>query len=152
MTVSKLGIILPSLYNSQLAYTAIQNINRLVIKNVDCCIFQEDIAPPICKAYCGVFGASEIFNYDGLAISTTFSSAYTIKKAVKLAKRILYIWEIEWLKHKNFLYNITILQDPAIELISPIGYADIIKNYCNRMPVVIDDLDIGAIYDKYGSN
>jgi len=143
--VSKAGILVPHLYDSQLAYIVLKEVNKFVRSPMnDASVFYEDLTPTILKPMCGLYNAAEIFHFDGTLIATTLQNAASMLKTLKPVRKIFYVWSLEWVENeKDFLRNIEIYQNIDLELIAPSeDYAKDIKNYCGRLPKVVENFNL----------
>lgn len=140
----KVGIILPALYKQQLAYEVFDTIHKVISAKVDPVVFFEDFSPIFIRPPCATMHISEILNFNGTLISTTLNNTMMSLKAINQAKKIFYIWDLEWIRnnntinHKNnYLYNISIYQNPELELVTRSdSYAKELNNYANIQPKV----------------
>lgn len=137
----KLGIILPALYKQQLVYETFESLHKVISSKVDPIVFFEDFSPLFIRPPCAMMHISEILNFNGILISTTINNTMMSLKAINQAKKIFYIWDLEWLRNsnnKNYLYNISIYQNPELELITRSNsYAKELNNYANIQPKVL---------------
>jgi hypothetical protein len=121
--MKKIAIVLPHLSLSQLAFCAIQNVNRL-LKNgrydLDIVLFYENLYQPCVNPLCGTMCISDLRNFDGEIISTTLDTTARVSQTVGQFKRhIFYVWDIEWYRYntKNYLLNLQSYRDPNIEIV-----------------------------------
>lgn len=146
---NKVGIIVPNLFQNQLAYTVLCEANNFVSSDCtnDVALFFEDLSPQIIYPRCGIFNVSEIFHFDGTLISTTLQTTDSMLKTLKAKRKIFYIWSLEWLTiSKNYIQNLSIFQDPQLELYTRSdSYAHEIHNYCGIRPKVVKQFKINEI-------
>lgn len=142
--MNKIGIVLPYLYTSDLAFQVLSQTSN----KYDFSVFYEETSMPVVYPSCGIFSANEIFNYDGVLIGTTISNALSVAKTLKPTRKYFYIWDLEWLRsYKNYFYNLSAYQNPKLTLITPSeDYRKEIKNYANRDSIVMP-LDLEMIYE-----
>ena len=147
--VRKVGVLVPHLYDTQLAFNVLAELNDLVLRSPmnDASVFFEDLTPYIIKPLFGVYNAAEIFHFDGDLIATTLQTAASMLTTLKPKRKFFYVWSLEWLEaEKNYIKNIEIYQNPDLELIAPSDdYAKEIKNYCGILPRVVKNLEIESI-------
>ena len=133
----KLGIILNDMSANQLAYHAISSINKEVKRTNknDYVLFFENASSIVIPPSCACMNSSEIWNFDGVLISTTVSSTLSSINAVTPKKKYFYVWDLEWnRRHGNdFEYMIDAYAHPEISLIARShDHARAIENYCNK--------------------
>lgn len=150
--MQKVGIIVPGLYNHQLFFEAAQNA-KYIDANLDLIIFYEDLSPVSFRPPCAFMPTTEILNFNGLLISTTLTNTLLSIKAINMAKKVFYIWDLEWIRNnKNYLHNISIYQNPEIQCITRSQeYANELNNYANIQPKVskLDIKDILSCVQQY---
>ena len=119
----RLGILLEDTTANQLAYFAISQINEVVKKS---CVIQ-----PLCAT----MNSSEIWNFDGVLLSTTVSNTLTSLKAITPKRKYFYVWDLEWNRNhgKDFESSIEAYTNPEISLIARgLDHTKAIENYCNK--------------------
>lgn len=148
MYKKSLGLIIPSLVTSQLAFFAIHRLNNISYNthDIDCVAFVENVDKPCVPNLFSIMEMTQIWNFHGTLISTTLENASFAINATTNAKKIFYIWDLEWLRgKKNFKNNLSILRNPNINLATRSkDYADLTYNYCGIMPRVVEHFDVGA--------
>lgn len=136
-----IGIILPSMEISQLAYEVITTINQEIMTSspYDYRIFFEELSIQCVQPLCATMNVNEIWGYNGLLISTTLENTMYGLNLAGNVQRVFYIWDMEWLRNnKNYLQNLSILRHPSLMLISRSEHAaKELENYSNRRPNII---------------
>jgi len=152
----KIGLILPDLSSSQLTFLAVEQLNRILHQSgaIDGVIFVENISKPAIPPACAIMDLSEIWNFDGLLISTTLDNTNIMIKSVIPAQKVFYVWDMEWLRgtRKNdFKRNVDILRDPTIKLVvRSESHAKCLANYANReADLIVDNFDIGRVINEF---
>jgi hypothetical protein len=152
----KIGVIIPDLSSSQLAFFATQQINRIVGQSgdIDGVIFTERISKPAIPPACAVMSVSDIHNFEGILISTNLYNTKLSLKAVIPAKKIFYVWDLEWLrnnKKNDYIENLNILRDNEISIVSRSrSHANCFEKYTNRKSdIVVENFDIGRIVNEF---
>lgn len=132
--VNKVGIILPNLANSQLFFEASYN-TKYIDTQLDLTLFFENLSPVAFRCACGIMHVSEILNFNGTLISTTLDNTLLSLKAINQAKKIFYVWDLEWIRGKtDYLSNIAIYQNPNLKLFTRSdAYSRAIYNYSNSV-------------------
>lgn len=118
----KLGICLPDFGFSQLVYHVVKNTNEYVTTHTDLSIigFYENIAPLYMRTNFPIMHSFEMFNYDGIIISTNLDTAEKSLKSFHPLDRFFYVWDLEWIRQpkKNFNYISNIYRNPNIKLLA----------------------------------
>ena len=134
----KVGIILPHLGNTQLAYQTICHVNYLIgqqSKNTFA-LFYEDLVQPTITPLCSTFPISNIWDFnDGHLISTTINNTITMGNSTSTSRKFFYVWDLEWMRdnNRNFLYNIRAFNNPNIELITrSTSHALAVRNFSKK--------------------
>ena len=133
----KLGIILNDTSANQLAYHVISNINKEVERTNknDYVLFFENASSVVISPACACMNSSEIWNFDGVLISTTVSNTLSSINAVTPKRKYFYVWDLEWGRRNgsDFENLVRVYSDPEISLIARSkDHAIAIENYCNR--------------------
>lgn len=134
-----IGFIVDNLYNNQLSNEICKELNILAQKsNYNVVVFTKNILPVNSALKFGVFGLSYIHGVsDGVLIATDLDSAEILIRSQTTAKKIFYVWNLEWMNinKRNYLHNISIYNN--IELVTRSkSYADAIGNYSNSYPLI----------------
>ena len=133
----KVGLILNDMSANQLSYFAISHINEKIKtdNSSDFVLFFENATPSVVTPMFACMNSSEIWNFDGVLLSTTVSNTLTSIKAVTPKKKYFYVWDLEWNRAngKDFESSIGAYIDPEISLIARgHDHAKAIENYCNK--------------------
>ncbi len=128
-----IGIVVPHLGSSQIAYETI----KLTSKLNNCIIFFEQLVEPCFKIDCAVMCINEMVGFTGILITSNINNTIMSDRLINRTKSKLYfyVWDLEWLRptHKDFLYNRKAYTIPD-KLISHKEHIGPIRNYCNRTP------------------
>lgn len=139
------GVILKSLYGSQLAFELTKQLNRM-----NGCVFVENTSPITIPCNFSIFDLHRLWRFEGMAVATTLASAKVLAKARINAHKVFYIWYPEFLTNKDFEYNVEIYRDEELTLFTRSEpYADIIENYANRRPIVIPNINLDRIKEHF---
>lgn len=141
-----IGVILPFVGPSQMAFYAIHNLNNISYNthDVDCIIFTENLDKGCVPSLHSIMDVSQIWNFNGLLISTNIDNTMMNIKSTNAAKKIFYIWDLEWLRNKkNFTENMKVYRNEQINLVTRSeDYADAVHNYCGIRPRVIENFNL----------
>lgn len=148
--INHIAIALPDLSSSDLAFIAINQAGYAIHNNPvrDFTFLTEEKFPPCVPIPCSRTNISEMWSCGGLVIATNLTTANTLAKAVIKAKKVFYVWDLEFLRgNKNFVENSRIYRDPRLTLICRSqSHAEALENYCNRKPdAIIPDMNIERI-------
>ena len=147
-----IGIVVPHLGASQIAFYAIQEINKLIASGYerDTILFFEQLVPQILQPQCATMCINELMSFKGTLITTTLDNT-TMAVALNTRKDnqiIFYVWDLEWMRPgKNiYLYNYNAFHKADKLIARSQNHAKAIENYCNR-PVnkVLETFDIKEI-------
>ena len=153
--VFSVGIIVPSFLSSQMVYYSTKYTNVLLSQSnlYDIVFFYEQLAQMHLKPLCACMNISEIWSFSGLLVSTTIHNTILASKAIIPAKKVFYVWDLEWLRpgNQNYLYNIQAYRSPHIELVArSMDHAQVIENYCNRqVKAVIPNFQIDGFINVF---
>ena len=133
----KLGVMLEDTSANQLSYFAIRNLNFATNNNKDndFVVFFENATPNVIQPAFACMNSSEIWNFDGVLISTTATNTLLSINAIAPEKKFFYVWDLEWARPhgKGFDYMIKAYINTEVSLIARSDdHAKAIKNYCNR--------------------
>jgi hypothetical protein len=147
-----IGIILPNLEPSQLAFETIYNLNEEIVAGSkhDYRIFFEDLSVRFMNPSCAIMNISEIWHFDGLLVTTTLNNTRLALKTTGNIQRVFYVWDLEWLRGQNdYLHNLSIYRNPNTLLLArSTEHAEAIYNYTNRkVNGVVSDLKLGELAD-----
>ena len=91
---------------------------------------------------------NEIWNFNGVLVSTNINTTLALKKCFAPSKKIFYVWDLEWTRPHghDFLYNIKAFKN--INLIARSDeQAEAIKNYCNiDVSGIVEDFNLQELY------
>lgn len=151
--MTQIGVILPHLQNSQLAYLVLNQMNTIVAKgDHECIAFYKDVSYPCVKTTFAHMNMTEINSFNGLLVATDLDSAEAMLKSPLPCDKALYVWDLEWLRRgmDNFARNVGIYRDPRFTLISRSeSHAKQIQNYCNRkVDAIIPNIYLLGIYNE----
>jgi hypothetical protein len=145
------GLMINDLGINQLNFYLINHINNLIksTNDYDFMVFIKDLIPPSMRPECAVLNSNEIWSFDGIVISTNLDSALSSLNAVNVAKNVLYVWDLEWLRagKNNYINNISILRNPNLEIVARSQeHATAIENYANiEIQHIIPDINLKDI-------
>jgi len=137
----KLGIMIDSLGASQLACTAISEINKAnSFKDfyVDINVFFHKNDKMLLPSRFAIFQEQQAWGFDGPVFATELSNAKTLLNCPCPTKKFFYVWDLEWI-YNMFYYEVLaeIYLNPNLHLVARNQYHfNFIKN-CWKEPVAI---------------
>ncbi len=129
----KIASFLDDISISQNSYSMIREFNKLSSNKVSTCCFYHNLAPPPINMNFAIINSYYLPYWDGHIFATSLQTANTLKKINSVAKKYLYLYDLEWLRSaQDFEENMKILRDPSIKIVArSIDHADMIQNYAN---------------------
>lgn len=136
---------------SQLCYLVAQWFNKIIAtSNIDCVVFCKDLDRPFIQTDFSIMNISELYSFRGLAISTNIENTKQLINACLDADKVFYVWDLEFIRNKNYIENLSIFRSSEIDIITRSeDYSKEIQNFCNRKPSVIEHLNIPEIYNGF---
>jgi len=135
----QVGFLVNDLTASQLSFYLIKNLNDYKEKeDLEAVLFFENSSSSAIKPAFPLMAINEIWNFDGVLISTDVETTLCLKKCFAPAKKIFYVWDLEWMRNKagltkEFESIIQAFNDESIELIARSkDHAKAIENISNR--------------------
>ncbi len=152
----KIGIIVKDLSPSYLSFCLIDMINKQVEEtpDYDFTIFYENRYPNSLDVLCSTMSSSEIWNFDGVLISTDISTTLSSLNSSSVRRRLFYVWDLEWTRQegKDYDYVSKAYNHKEVELVSrSVDHSPLLENYSNKkVSGVVDDFsfkDLKEILD-----
>jgi hypothetical protein len=153
--LNKVGILVNNLGRNQLAHGLIHSVNNFLegSSDTDIIIFAENVVHPCSVPKFAVMNLNEAWEYDGLIISTSLSTAEKSLLFPGARRRLFYVWDMEWMRvgDGDFDYFQSIYGNPKLDLIARSDtYAKIIERCWNRpVKAVVENCDVGELI-RYG--
>lgn len=157
-SLSKVGVLFDDLMMSQKTWLFLENANRFVKSvNNDCVAFIKNMSPPCIKPNFSVMFCHEMWHFDGYLIATDLDSAEQISKIVSPAKKMFYVWDLEWLRrtnNKDYVRNVDIYRNPELKLVvRSESHANELSKYCNRkVDGIINNFNLERLIDIWTHN
>lgn len=133
-----IGIILPAVDVSQLAFNTVGTINHELATGSlhDYTIFFEQICPRSIEPKCAVMSTSELWSFRGLLLSTTMSNTRLSSRILGDISRVLLLQDLEWLRReKDFLANLSLLRDISLAIgVRSESHSQALFDYSGRKP------------------
>lgn len=135
-----LGIIVKDLSCSQLNYELFTQINK-IHRELDIFVVYKNITKSFFPIKFPIINYTKVFSgyieNDSLLIATDLDSALTLSKVKNTSKKIFYVWELEFLRNKNYSYNYDIYQSLPLYTRSQ-SYKEALDNYANTNSDVLE--------------
>lgn len=142
-----INFVVPNLGANQLAYYLIHNINTFYEQrnDIDILTFYDDM-----QKYClfprfTVLHMASLWGQEGIAIATNFELAQRLLEIPGPTRKILYLWDLEWLRgrtmrpyalYRHIINNIDIVCRHE-------SHAQVVKNGFNKNPIgIVNDCNI----------
>lgn len=135
-----IGVLLDNTDVSQLNWRVLSTLNNLNNERQDlnCIAFYMNPSPLCVNNFCSIANIHEVHKVrSGVLIATNLVTAMILNKSQTLAKKIFYVWDLEFVHNKNmnYLNNYNILS--SIDLFTRSeSYKNAIKNYCGKNATV----------------
>jgi hypothetical protein len=136
---------------SQKSFYLIKEFNKC-IENTDLSVgvFHVRAAIPPIKPLFGCRTIALLASYQGVIISTTLEEAEMCLKSSGKHKRILYLWDLDWLENPvHYSTAMDILRDDKLKIIARSkSHAEVIENFCNKTPIgIVDNWNIEQLLE-----
>jgi hypothetical protein len=132
----KIGILFDDLTMSQKTWLAIEQCHKELQygNNFDPVLFIKNMSIPCVRPRFGTLFIHEMWHFDGVLVATDLESAEQLTKVVSKAKKIFYVWDLEWIRNKkDFVYNVDIYRNPELKLVArSLNHANEITRYSGR--------------------
>ena len=79
--------------------------------------------------------SSEIWNFDGVLISTDISTTLSSLNSSSVCRRLFYVWDLEWTRQegKDYDYVSKAYNHKEVELVSrSVDHSPLLENYSNK--------------------
>lgn len=156
--LTKVGVLFDDLMMSQKTWLFLENANRFVDNiNHDCVAFIKNMSSPCIKPNFSVMFCHEMWHFDGYLIATDLDSAEQISKIVSPAKKMFYVWDLEWLRrhnNKDYVRNVDIYRNPELKLVvRSESHANELSKYCNRkVDGIVNNFNLERLIDLWTQN
>ena len=149
--MKSLGIIIPHLGPSQLAFMILKQTELLKGLGWSSFLFYEDLLRPCINPTVATMNITEAVRFNGHCISTNLNQTRLLLNSNTGGKKIFYVWDLEWLRgHDDFDLNSKIYRDENLTLISRSNeHSQALKNYCNReADYIIGNANLSEMVEK----
>lgn len=158
-SLTKFGVLLDDLTMSQKTWLFIEQANKKLAEsvNLDCVAFIKNLSPICIRPNFGVMFLHEMWNFDGVLVATDIPSAEQLTKIVSRAKKIFYVWDLEWIRpvhqggQKDFVRNVDVFRNNELKLVARNrDHSKEISKYCNRnVDSINSNFDIDKLMNLY---
>lgn len=149
--MNTLGVLLDNTQVSHLNWMVLSELNLLNQKsNRNYSVFYMNQSPLCVNNFCSVNVIHDVHKVkEGILIATNFDTAQILLKSQTRAKKVFFVWDLEFVhnKNSNYLHNYKIMRNLDLWTRSE-SYADAIENYCGVRPKITDD-SITRILNAY---
>jgi uncharacterized protein (DUF1499 family) len=140
--MTSVGVILNDTDVSQLNWRIISEMNNLnQSSNRNYTIYYCNSSPICVNNFCAINKLHDIHKVsNGVLIATSLDSALFLIKSQTKARKVFFVWDLEFIHNKNtnYLYARSIMENIELWTRSE-SYADIIENYCDIRPKISND-------------
>lgn len=148
--MNKIGLLLPDLSPTQLAYFAVRRANDRAQRAplLDVTLFVERAVPPCVKPATAVMPAHEVWAFDGPVVATTWQTARLLLECPRPYPKAFYVWDLEWLRMGVFPFEVVspVYLHGELRLIARShSHAWAIQAAWDRECVVSEDFDLEPI-------
>lgn len=159
--MDKVGIVLNSLFSSQLSYYALRNVNKYLSKEylTNFIFFVRELVIPCIEPECGTMRWEELWGYDGHLITTDVESTRKAMMTPGPKSITFYAYDIDWfrrLKNSNpprYEDFASIYQNPNIKIVARNEeYKKLIEGIWNiKVAGVVDDFNMEQMLEIVGA-
>lgn len=137
-----IAFVVDSLSNSDLSYSCIKMVNKMVSDNtVSPIIFYQNLYPPAIKPMCLTMNINAVSAYTGIIIATDLHTADIIGKNNSRCEKWLYLWNIDWLTQViNYETAIDLLKNFKI-IVRDYESQYAVKNYCGKGSTILPEFE-----------
>jgi hypothetical protein len=146
--ITKLGLLVPDLAPSQLAYFLTRRVNQELSgrTDLDAVCFAKRIAKPCLVPHFAVMGRVDLWGFDGAAVATDLESAHALLKCPTVPKKFFYVWDLEWVRIKGraaYEDLAAVYQHPELTVVTrgP-DHRRVVKNAWGRDSLISADFDL----------
>lgn len=138
-----ISILVHDLGPTQLSYMCTKTLNNLY--DMPFTVYTEILSPTCLPPKFPILHISEAWAQPGIAIATSLSTANKMLKFPRASHKLLYVWDLWWLRGRQRIYNnfASIFLNKELKLIArSTTHAQLIVNCFNRKPeFVFDNFD-----------
>lgn len=149
----KIGIIHDNYASSDSAFLGISYANKLVeLTDIEPYLFYKNLPNPVIPPACSMMNVFDVWGFDGLTIALDLDSADALIKCVGPTRKVLYAWDLEWLRpnKKDFLQNVRIYRGIEKLVCRSDEHRNALSKYCNRDDIeVIEDFNLFEFCKRY---
>lgn len=145
----QIASLVDNLSASQSSFYMVKNFNKLVkdTQHDAGCFFANLSYAPV-PTFFTVQNLYYLQYFHGVVIADSLEMANVALKTKNNSQKYLYLWDLEWIRSPTSYENIVeILHNPKLKIIARSeSHANLITNFCNRVPcAIIDDWNIEQI-------
>ena len=115
-----LGILKPSLQNTDKDFFMIRNLNKLVHTPINSCVFCVDADPTTTPLLTNVLQRIQLLYFNGIIITDDLTEAQSLINIPNAKKRFLYLYHVEWpyINNLHFKHLESVFLHDHIDLIA----------------------------------
>lgn len=155
-----INFLVNDLHASQLSYYLTRNVNEYIKSDpsLDFVVFFENLSKPVLVPNFALMQVAEAWGQPGVSIATSLTTASRLIHFPAPSKKFFYVWDLEWLRPTNKVYDLYagIYLHPELKLLARSEeHASLIKNSFNReVEAIVSDFDMNKILEvsNHGSH
>ena len=140
-----LNFVIDNLTKSQASFYLIKELNKRH-EDISPIVFVENLAPMLLRPSFPIMQIAELWNHTGTTIATTTATAFKILNYPGPTRRILYLWDIYWLRGRRRVYEpyVNLFDDKRLEIIvRSQSHKRVFENCFNRQVLgVVEDFNM----------
>lgn len=149
--MNKIGILTDKLSGTDLAHRLIVSINNFLEKNPDSDViaFVENQSKPVETPHFAVMNVSECYEFDGIVIATSLSTAEKLLRMPGPTRKIVYLWDLWWVGDGRYFEEYQrVYGNESLELVVRNDFhRKVMLNVWNRPDIkVVSDFEIERLF------
>ncbi len=150
--IKDLGIVLPSLGHSQVAYDSIESLPELQNRDrtIDVTFFYEDLVPSSKFPPTAVMNFYECWGYSGHVVCTNIQQAYKLSAMYGKFTPYFYVYNFDWLlNHSIYELYYKVCQSNFKWITRTDAHAQIVENNFNTKPIFnLEQFNLDELHSK----
>lgn len=150
--MKQLGFLVNNLSASQLSYYLLKGLNKWAEDpNNDPTIYVMQVERPIIVPKLSIMNLAEVAGMRGTAIATDIETAGVMLDCATTTSRFLYIWDTEWLRGPQRIYenHAKVIRNPRLKLLCrSIDHKIAVENCFNvKVAGIVDDFNLEQLLE-----
>lgn len=153
--MQQLNFLVNYLGPTQLTYSLIRSLS-IRQKDFDTIIFYENLTSYLIPPIFPMMQLAEAWGQNGIIISTDLSTTRKMIEFPNIARKIFYVWDVEWLRGKQRVFDLyhSIYTNKDMEIITRCdNHAKLIENNFNRKVLgIVPEFDLTILKEILSCN